>query len=131
MSWNRAFLGNPLGGGPFGENPVRGELLDLASLGVIVHPKREWPRVGLSDGAKQGKCACPFHTTQRYVRREFVGKKVLGESRVSTFSLGGQTWVFDGHHTLAAYLLSGQEVLCWRHGPGNNVLPPPKLERKP
>jgi hypothetical protein len=81
----------------------------LVDLGVVVHPRRDWPETGLSYETKSVKPSYPieFHTTQDRVNADLVEQKAQllrgGEDlAIEVVKIGGRIWVIDGHHALAA-----------------------------
>lgn len=110
--------------------------LRLADLGVVVHPKKEWPHVGLSYETKHVRPKYPieFHTTQDRVDAELVEAKArqlrTGDVLlVEIVKLGGRIWIIDGHHALAAYIREALPPMLAVHGSGPYYVQPPKYAR--
>ena len=108
-------------------------MIDLTSLGpVVVHPKREWPDLWPAS-PRPVKCEGALHTTQRNVHEAVVARKIADIRRgqvlrASVVVLHGKTWVFDGHHTIAAYFKLGQTPRCWLYAnTGPDMVEAPKL----
>lgn len=115
------------------------EKLDLSTMGVVVHPKADWPGPVHPRWVKESvlKPDNQLHTTQRYVYADHVADKVKqiqdGEGpKVSYVKLGGTRWVFDGHHALAAYLLLGlpPKVYFYDNGGYDRIAAPKLYTRK-
>lgn len=107
-------------------------------MGIVIHPKGDWPRPVYPRFVKYGpsKPGFQLHTTQRYVYVDLVNDKIKeikdgATPAVSTVWAGGARWVFDGHHTLAAYLLLGVEPKLARYdNGGSDSVPAPHLFRR-
>jgi len=113
------------------------ESFRLTDLGVVVHPRREWPQAGLSYETKRVKPRYPieFHTTQDRVSADLVAEKEQklrgGEDlAIEVVKIGGSIWVIDGHHTLAAFIREGLPPVLAVHGPGPYQVPAPRYSRK-
>jgi len=109
----------------------------LADLGVIVHPRSEWPQVGLSYETKRVKPRYPieFHTTQDRVSFERVEQKAKQlragkDLAIEVVKIGGNIWVIDGHHALAAYIREGLPPTLAVHGGGPYQVPAPRYSRR-
>jgi hypothetical protein len=108
--------------------------IDLEDLGVVVHPRSEWPHVGLSYETKYvvPKYEITFHTTQDRVSAALVEEKRqqlrAGKSlAVTVVSLQKRIWVIDGHHALVAYLLEGLPPRLAVHGAGPYYVNAPRF----
>lgn len=113
------------------------ETFRLADLGVVVHPRRDWPDAGLSYETKHVKPRYPiaFHTTQDRVSVDLVAQKQrrlqAGEDLpVEVVKVGGRVWVIDGHHALAAYVREGLPPTLAVHGAGPYHVPAPRYYRR-
>lgn len=113
------------------------ETYRLADLGVIVHPRTEWPDVGISYGTKSVRPKYPieFHTTQDHVSADLVEQKAQGlrggeDPEIEVVKVGGRIWVIDGHHTLAAYVREGLPPRLAVHGPGPYRVDAPRYSRR-
>jgi hypothetical protein len=113
------------------------KILRLADLGVVVHPRQDWPSVGLSYETKTAKPRYPitFHTTQDRVSADLVAQKArqlrAGEDLpIEVVKIVGRLWVIDGHHTLAAYIREGLPPTLAVHGGGPYQVPAPRYSRR-
>lgn len=113
------------------------ETFHLANLGVVVHPRQEWPDVGLSYETQRRKPQYPieFHTTQDRVSTDLVEQKArelrAGEELpIEVVKVGGRIWVIDGHHRLAAYIREGLPPVLAVHGAGPYHVPAPRYSRR-
>lgn len=112
-------------------------MLYLADLGVVVHPRSEWPYVGLSYGTKYVTPRYPitFHTTQDRVSEIIVQEKrdALRNGAplaVEVVKVDGHVWIVDGHHTLVAFLLDGVPPRLAVYGAGPHYVDPPRYRRR-
>ncbi len=127
-----------------GRLPAKIQLSWFAPLGVCLHARRAWPHVGNAFvGVLLADPDLRYHTTQTAVygstddprwRDHVVEGKIerigSGEQLPVKVVLreDGLTWIFNGHHTLVAYLILGRTPLVSLHDPGRgDVLEPPKL----
>jgi len=113
------------------------ETFRLADLGVVVHPRREWPDVGLSYGTKSVRPSYPieFHTTQDRVSSDLVASKARElragkDLGIEVVKVGGRIWVIDGHHALVAYIREGLPPRLAVHGAGPYHVPAPRYSRR-
>ena len=86
------------------------KLISLASLGVVVRPRSEWP---VAYASFKGPVLLPkatrLHTTQSHVKRAVVEEKkqALQDGAalfVQVIRERDLWWVFNGHHTLVALM---------------------------
>lgn len=112
--------------------------LRLATLGVVVVPRQQWPVINAGGPAReiQFPVGTVFSTSQDAVWHHLAQEKIdrlrAGEALHVNVVLGRQSlWVFDGHHTLAAYLLLGWPVLARRATQGPDRIVAPHLFARP
>lgn len=111
----------------------RGKLLALRTLGLDVRPAREWPQGPLGYGGRNvilGPSAIKrLRTTQTHVACAVVNAKIAAGT-ADQVELArdpqGQIWILDGHHALAAYLLTARPPRAFlHHTRGDATFPPP------
>src|SRR5271169_3250644 len=109
----------------------------MVLFGVTVVPPREWPELRANVNDHEEVLCNPrtaFFTVQPYVWDAVVAKKMRDIRagrfvRVSGVYRNGRRWVFDGHHTLAAYRILGEDFFpCTFYGPGSERISAPKLQ---
>jgi hypothetical protein len=117
-------------------NPAKTITTD--TLGLVVVDRYDWPFFRVRGTGKYMTCAVPLYTTQKRVHRDVVAQKIRAihagqEPTVSIAKVDGQMWIFDGHHTWAAYKQLGQTPRCFQYDAGGrgDLVQRPRLGRKP
>lgn len=114
------------------------KVVSRSPMNVQHIPLQEWPRLATRGQGEYAPCPPIVFTTQRGVSPEGVAEKdrqiAAGDEPSVSLIRGadGRVYLFDGHHTLAAYTRRGVPPRCFWYvaSRGGDLLAPPRLRRR-